>query len=192
MSLTPSAMKPLGTPAPDFALPDCEGRTVSRRDFAGQPLLVAFICNHCPFVQHIGEKLGELTAEYTEKGLGVVLINSNSSESHPEDGPDKMPDFIRRYGILVPYLHDASQNTAKTYKAACTPDFFLFDAQHQLVYRGQFDEARPGNNHPITGADLSSAVDAVLNNTPVPEDQKPSMGCNIKWEAGKEPDYFSH
>lgn len=191
MAATSSRMKELGTAAPDFSLPDSTGRTVSKSDFAGNPLLVAFICNHCPFVRHIGSKLGELTADYAKKGVGVVLISANDIEAHPEDAPAEMPAFIREFGIAVPYLYDESQEVAKAYEAACTPDFFLFDSEHSLVYRGQFDGARPGNNEPVTGADLSAAVDAVLQGHPPLTDQKPSMGCNIKWKAGNEPAFFS-
>ena len=142
-------------------------------------------------MRHIGTKLGELTAEYAQRGIGVVLIGSNDIESHPEDAPDKMPEFIREFGISVPYLFDETQQVAKAYEAACTPDFFLFDGEHKLVYRGQFDDARPGNDAPITGADLSAAVDALLQGQPPLSDQKPSMGCNIKWKPGNEPAFFS-
>jgi peroxiredoxin len=184
-------MKELGTPAPDFSLPDSTGKTIAKSDFAGKPLLVVFICNHCPFVRHIGNALGELTADYAKKGIGVVLISSNDIEAHPEDAPAEMPAFLREFGIAVPYLYDESQEVAKSYEAACTPDFFLFDSEHTLVYRGQFDSARPGNDEPVTGADLSAAVDAVLQGQPPLTDQKPSMGCNIKWKPGNEPAFFS-
>jgi peroxiredoxin len=184
-------MKALGTAAPDFTLPDSAGTTVSKNDFAGSPLLVAFICNHCPFVRHIGHKLGELTAAYAARGVGVVLISSNDIGAHPEDAPSEMPAFIREFGISVPYLFDESQEVAKSYEAACTPDFFLFDAEHALVYRGQFDGSRPGSDEPVTGADLSAAVDAVLNGEPPLTDQQPSMGCNIKWKSGNEPAFFT-
>jgi len=190
MAATPSTMKELGTPAPDFSLPDSAGKVVSLGDYAGQPLLVAFICNHCPFVRHIGSKLGELTAEYSRKGVGVVLISANDIAAHPEDAPAQMPEFIREFGITVPYLYDETQEVAKAYEAACTPDFFLFDSEHTLVYRGQFDGSRPGNDAPITGADLSAAVDAVLEGNAPLQDQKPSMGCNIKWSPGNEPAFF--
>jgi peroxiredoxin len=182
-------MKKLGTPAPDFALPTSEGRTVSKEHFAGRPLLVAFICNHCPFVRHIAEKLGELTKEYERKGVGVVLISSNDTSDHPEDAPEHMPEFMKQFGIEVPYLFDETQEVAKAYEAACTPDFFLFDSNHSLVYRGQFDDARPGNEEPVTGADLSAAVDAVIEGNEPLTDQKPSMGCNIKWKPGNQPTF---
>lgn len=191
MAATPSTMKELGTPAPNFTLPDSTGKTYSKDDYRGKALLVVFVCNHCPFVRHIGAKLGELTAEYAKRGIGVVLIGSNDIDTHPEDAPHKMPEFIREFGITVPYLFDETQEVAKAYEAACTPDFFLFNGEHNLVYRGQFDDARPGNNEPITGADLSAAVDALLEgNGPLPN-QKPSMGCNIKWKAGNEPAFYS-
>ena len=191
MAVTPSTMKKLGTPAPGFSLPDSTGKTVSKDDFAGKPLLVVFICNHCPFVRHIGNTLGERTADYAKKGVGVVLIGSNDIETHPADSPAGMPAFIREFGIAVPYVYDESQEVAKSYEAACTPDFFLFDSEHTLVYRGQFDGARPGNGESVTGADLSAAVDAVLQGQPPLADQKPSTGCNIKWKPGNEPAFFS-
>jgi peroxiredoxin len=184
-------MKALGTPAPDFALPDTSGTIVRREDFVGKPLLVAFICNHCPFVKHIGTSLGELTAAYAERGIGVVLINSNDASSKPADAPERMPEFLNEYNITVPYLFDETQETAKAYAAACTPDFFLYDATHALVYRGQYDASRPGNEEPVTGADLSAAIDAVLAGSPPLTDQHPSAGCNIKWKAGNEPDFVT-
>lgn len=187
MAATPSRMIELGTPAPEFALPATDGTTVSREDFVGAPLLVGFICNHCPFVIHIADVLGKLTATYAEKGVAVVLINANDTDSHPQDAPDKMPAFMERYGIQVPYLFDESQEVARAYQATCTPDFFLFDSDHSLVYRGQFDDSRPGNDEPVTGADLSAAVDAVLQGAPPLTDQKPSMGCSLKWRPGNEP-----
>lgn len=191
MAATLSTMRELGTPAPDFSLPSTDGNTVSRSDFAGRPLLVGFICNHCPFVKHIAGKLGELAKTYAEKGVALVLISSNDIASHPEDAPDNMPAFLTQYGIDAPYLYDESQEVAKAYEAACTPDFFLFDADHALFYRGQFDDSRPGNEIPVTGADLTHAVDAVSGNGERIEAQKPSMGCNIKWRPGNEPPFFS-
>lgn len=190
-------MQTLGTTAPDFALPEPRQgapdgeRTLSRTDFAGKPLLVGFICNHCPYVIHIGKKLGELTNAWAARGLGVVLINANNVETHPQDAPEKMPAFAREQGITVPYLFDESQEVAKAYHAACTPDFFLHDGQHRLVYRGQFDSSRPGNSEPVTGADLAAAVEALLSGRPVPQEQKPSAGCNIKWKPGNEPGFFT-
>ncbi len=187
MAATPSTMRKLGAPAPDFSLPDTRGNTVSLSDFEGKPLLVSFICNHCPFVRHIGSKLGEVTAYLSRRGTGVVLVNANDVSSHPEDAPEKMPVFMKEFGISVPYLFDESQETAKAYEAACTPDFFLFDNRHRLVYRGQFDDARPGNDKPITGADLIAAAEALLAGKAVPAEQKPSIGCNVKWKPGNEP-----
>ncbi|MFW5827311.1 MAG: thioredoxin family protein [Alkalispirochaeta sp.] len=187
MAATPSKMIELGSPAPDFALPAPDGRIVSREDAIGSPLLVGFICNHCPFVKHIAHVLGKLTAAYAEKGVAVVLINSNDTEIQPQDAPDKMPQFTAHYGIQVPYLFDETQEVAQAYRATCTPDFFLYDTAHTLVYRGQFDDARPGNDEPVTGADLSAAVDAVLQGAAPLTGQKPSMGCNIKWRPGNEP-----
>lgn len=191
MAVTPSNMKDLGTSAPDFSLPATNGQLVSRQDFSGKPLLVAFICNHCPFVIHIADKLGTLTRQWADRGLGVVLINSNNTETHPQDAPEHMPRFMETHGISVPYLFDETQETAKAYHAACTPDFFLYDANHSLVYRGQFDNARPSLDTPVTGEDLSAAVDAVLEGKPVPVQQKASAGCNIKWKPGNEPGFFT-
>ena len=187
MARTPSTMLPLGTPAPDFTLPDTEGNTVSRTDFANQPLLVMFICNHCPFVVHLRAALADFGREYTPRGLAIVAINSNDPTTHPQDGPDHMRTECTRAGYVFPYLFDATQDVAHAYHAACTPDFFLFAADHTLAYRGQFDGSRPGSSTPITGADLRAAADAVLTGTAVPSDQLPSMGCNIKWRRGNEP-----
>ncbi|MFW5695446.1 MAG: thioredoxin family protein [Alkalispirochaeta sp.] len=189
MAATPSRMIELRSPAPDFALPDTNGNVVSREDFVGSPLLVGFVCNHCPFVKHIARRLGDLTAAYVGKGVGVVLINSNDPTVQPEDAPGNMPEFMEDYGIRVPYLFDETQEVAQAYQATCTPDFFLYDGTHHLVYRGQFDDSRPGNEEPVTGADLSAAVDAVLQGAPPLTDQKPSMGCNIKWRPGNEPPF---
>jgi peroxiredoxin len=182
MVLTPSAMVPLGTRAPDFALPDTEGNTVRRSDFDGQPLLVMFICNHCPYVKHIADPLAEVTDAIHERGVAVVGINSNDVENYPDDAPPHMVTEKRRRGYAFPYLFDETQSVARAYDAKCTPDFFLYDAQHRLYYRGQFDAARPGNDEPVTGRDLLAAVAALLDGREVPE-QVPSMGCNIKWKA---------
>ncbi len=191
MSLTPSTMLPLGTQAPDFSLPDTDGKTVSLSDFKGKPaLVVAFICNHCPYVKHIRDELANFGKEMDEKGVGMVAISSNSIETHPQDGPDKMKEEKEDAGYTFPYLYDESQEVAKAYAAACTPDFYLFDKDQKLVYRGQFDDSRPDSGVPITGESLRQAVDAVLQGKPVPEEQKPSMGCNIKWNPGNEPEYF--
>jgi peroxiredoxin len=190
MAQTPSNMIPLGTAAPDFALPDTDGNTVSLHDFDNAPaLLVMFICNHCPFVKHLREALRDFASEYQPKGLAIVAINSNDVENYPDDSPEKMKHEKADTGWTFPYLFDETQQVAKAYKAACTPDFFLFDKNRKLVYRGQFDSSRPGNDEPITGADLRAAVDAVLEGREVPEDQHPSIGCNIKWKPGLEPAY---
>ena len=192
MAQTPSTMLELGTPAPDFCLPDpVTRRSVSLADFAGKPLLVAFICNHCPFVKHIQAEFARFAKEYQAKGLAVVAINSNDVEGYPEDSPAKMVEEARQAGYDFPYLYDESQAVAKAYEAACTPDFFLFDAVHRLAYRGQFDDARPRNDAPITGRDLRAAADAVLAGREPDPEQKPSIGCNIKWKAGNEPAYFA-
>lgn len=183
MARTPSTMLPLGTPAPSFSLPDTEGGTVATSDFAGKPLMVMFICNHCPFVVHLRSALADFGREYTAKGLAVVAINSNDTITHPQDGPEHMRTERQKAGYVFPYLFDATQDVAHAYQAACTPDFYLFDAAHTLVYRGQFDASRPGNGQPITGADLRAAADAVLSGSAVSGDQRPSIGCNIKWRA---------
>lgn len=191
MARTPSTMLELGTAAPDFALQDPGGVTVRLPDFGVKPaLLVAFICNHCPFVKHIQFEMAEFAAAYQPKGLGMVAINSNDPVSHPEDSPSRMAEEARRVGYAFPYLVDETQSVAKAFRAACTPDFFLFDRGRKLVYRGQFDSSRPGNGVPVTGADLRDAVEAVLDGRPVAVLQKPSVGCNIKWKPGNEPDYY--
>jgi len=180
-------MLSLGTQAPDFSLPNVDGNTVSREDLAGKPLLVAFICNHCPFVKHVIDAFVEKAREYQKKGVKVVAISSNDIEGFPEDDPEHMKQFANERGFTFPYLYDEDQSVARSYHAACTPDFFLFDKAHKLVYRGQFDGARPGNDEPVTGEDLTVAVDAVVAGKPAPSPQKPSMGCNIKWKPGNEP-----
>ena len=190
MVKTASTMTPLGSAAPDFSLPNVDGQTVSKSDFAGQPLLVIFMCNHCPFVIHLREDLAKFSEEYQAKGLAIVGISANSVQSHPQDGPDKMKLEARQAGYTFPYLYDETQAVAKAYKAACTPDFFLYDKNHQLAYRGQFDDSRPQSGIPVTGADLRAACDAVLSGQPVSSQQKPSIGCNIKWHPGAEPNYF--
>jgi peroxiredoxin len=185
-------MLPLGTKAAPFRLPDPQGKWVSSDDFKAAPaLLVVFMCNHCPYVKHIQSRFAELAKEYQGKGVGVVGINSNDVESYPDDRPEKMAEEIKQVGYTFPYLYDESQEVAKAYRAACTPDFYLFDRDRRLVYRGQFDDSRPGNRRPVTGADLRAALDAVLAGRPVPGNQRPSLGCNIKWKAGNAPDYFS-
>ena len=191
MALTPSTMLDLGTPAPEFQLPDTTGQTVSLADFKdAKALLVIFMCNHCPYVIHIREALAKFTEEYQAKGLAVVGISSNDVANYPDDSPEKMVEEAKSAGYTFPYLYDESQEVAKAYRAACTPDFFLFDADKKLVYRGQFDDSRPKSEIPVTGKDLRAAADAVLAGQPVPQDQKPSMGCNIKWKPGNAPDYF--
>ncbi|MHC4456107.1 MAG: thioredoxin family protein [Planctomycetota bacterium] len=190
MVLTASKMLPLGTSAPDFNLPDTRGNIVSLADFKEAPaLLVIFMCNHCPFVKHILSYLIELIKEYQAKGVAVVGINSNDVASFPEDSPKMMALIAQEAGFAFPYLYDETQEVAKAYHAACTPDFFLFDGRSKLVYRGQMDDSRPGNDIPITGADIKAALDAVLEDKAVASEQKPSMGCNIKWKLGNEPEY---
>lgn len=184
-------MMPLGTEAPDFSLPDVDGLQVARDDFAAAPgLLVMFICNHCPFVQHVRDELARFGREYVDKGLAIVAISSNDVVQHPEDDPEKMRHEAAEVGYVFPYLFDEDQSVAKAYRAACTPDFFLFDRQRRLVYRGQLDDSRPGNDVAVTGSDLRAAADTLLAGEPVTVDQKPSIGCNIKWKPGHEPDYF--
>jgi peroxiredoxin len=191
MVKTPSTMLALGTKAPPFRLPDPAGRSYSLDDFAEAPgLVVAFICNHCPFVQHIRDELARFGRDVQERGLAVVAINSNDVQTHPDDAPVKMAEEIERVGYSFPYLVDETQEVAKAYRAACTPDFFLFDRDRRLVYRGQFDASRPGNDLTVTGADLRAAVDALLTGTEIDADQRPSVGCNIKWKPGNEPEYF--
>lgn len=192
MARTPSTMLELGTSAPDFALPDATtGKRLSLNDFKDQPaLLVSFICNHCPYVKHIREVFADFAREYQPKGLAVVAISANDTAHYPDDGPEKMAQEVRTHGYTFPYLYDESQAVAKAYRAACTPDFFLFDRERKLVYRGQFDDSRPGNGVPVTGRDMRAAVDEVLAGREPPADQKPSLGCNIKWKPGNEPDYY--
>jgi peroxiredoxin len=191
MALTPSTMLPLGTTAPDFRLPDTNGKTVSLADFKDKPvLLVVFMCNHCPYVKHIRTGLAQLARDYQPKHVGIVGVNSNDVENYPDDSPTKMKEEAKSAGYLFPYLYDESQAVAKAYRAACTPDIYLFDKNRKLVYRGQFDDSRPGNGIPVTGKDLRVALDTVLAGKPVPTNQKASMGCNIKWKAENEPDYF--
>jgi len=192
MAATPSTMISLGTKAPDFHLPDTEGKTVSRDDFKdARALLVLFICNHCPYVKHIRAALAEFAREYQPRGLAIVAINANDVANYPDDSPEKMRIEKHAAGYVFPYLYDETQEVAKAYHAACTPDLFLFDGERKLVYRGQFDDSRPGNDRPVTGADLRAAADAVLSGRPVPDEQKASIGCNIKWKRGAAPDYVA-
>lgn len=191
MVLTPSTMLPLGTKAPDFSLPNVDGRTVSLGDFKGAPaLLVVFMCNHCPYVKHVAEGLAKLARDYQAKGAAVVGINSNDAANYPADSPEQMVHEVEQRGYTFPYLYDETQEVAKAYRAACTPDFYLFDKDQKLVYRGQMDDSRPGSDKPVTGADLRAALDAVLAGRAVSPNQKSSIGCNIKWKPGNEPDYF--
>ena len=186
-----STMLPLGTPAPDFRLPDPSGKTFSLSDFKNAPaLLVAFICNHCPYVKHIRGGLAQLARDYEPRGVAVVGISSNDVANYPADSPARMAEEAKAAGYLFPYLYDETQAVAKAYHAACTPDFYLFDKAQRLVYRGQLDDSRPGSNIPVTGRDLRAAIDAVLCGKAVGANQKPSIGCNIKWKPGNQPDYF--
>ena len=193
MTRTPSTMLGLGTQAPEFRLPDTTagGKEVALADFESAPaLLVAFICNHCPFVQHVAGELAALSRDLPAQGGAMVAISSNDATAYPNDSPEDMAAEAARQGWAFPYLYDEDQSVAAAYRAACTPDFFLFDGNRKLVYRGQLDASRPGNGVPVTGADLRAAVEAVLAGKPVSEDQRPSLGCNIKWSPGNEPEYF--
>jgi len=189
MARIESTMQPLGSPAPDFRLPDTEGGTVARDDFKVAPgLLVAFICNHCPFVRHIRGELAAFAREYMERGLAVVAISANDVSTHPNDSPEKMAREKREVGYPFPYLYDESQAVARAYGAACTPDFFLYDGDLRLFYRGRFDASSPGRDEPVTGSELRAAADALLAGAEPPAQQHPSMGCNIKWKPGNAPD----
>jgi peroxiredoxin len=186
-----STMLPLGTQAPDFRLPDTSGKLVSLSQFTGaSALLVVFMCNHCPYVKHIRSGLAQLARDYLTRKVAIVGINSNDVVNHPDDSPARMAEEAMSAGYLFPYLFDETQAVAKAYRAACTPDIYLFDKNQKLVYRGQFDDSRPGNGIPVTGKDLRHALEAVLSGKPLPSGQKPSIGCNIKWKPGSEPDYF--
>ena len=188
MSRTPSNMLDLGTIAPEFSLVDpSTQKHVSLSDFKGKPIVIAFICNHCPYVILIKEKFAQLAKEFQEKGVQVIAINSNDVENYPDDSPEKMTADSLANNYSFPYLYDETQEVALSYKAACTPDLFLFDAEHKLYYRGQFDDARPNSDTLVTGVDLNSAVKKLLLKKPLPENQKPSLGCNIKWKVGNEP-----
>ena len=184
MAATESEMLPLGTLAPDFALPDAAGAEIVRLStFAGKrALLVMFLCPHCPYVQHVQQELAKIGRDYAGQPLGIVAISSNDAEQYPEDGPDGLRRQARTLGFAFPYCYDESQAVAHAYRAACTPDFFLFDESRRLVYRGQLDSSRPGNDVVVTGADLRRAIDAVLDGVAVSPEQKPSIGCNIKWK----------
>ena len=192
MVLTPSTMLPLGTEAPGFSLINVDGRTVSLDDFVDAPaLLVIFMCNHCPYVKHLADALAQFSAEYMAKGVAVIGINSNDVANYPVDSPERMVAEAEERGYQFPYLYDETQDVAHAYHAACTPDFFLFDGDRRLAYRGQFDSSRPESGLPITGDDLRAAIDAVLAGKKPPAQQKPSIGCNIKWKRGNEPDYVN-
>jgi len=185
-------MLPLGTKAPVFHLPDVvSGETISLETFAGKKaLLVMFICQHCPFVKHIQIELAQIGKDYANQAVGMVAISANDATQYPDDSPEHLKDMAQQLGFSFPLCYDESQETTKAYTAACTPDFFLFDANQHLVYRGQLDESRPGNGKPVTGNDLRAALDALLADQPVTPDQKPSIGCNIKWKPGNEPSYY--
>lgn len=188
-----STMQALGSLAPEFNLPETQhskNRLVSIDSFVGQPLLVMFICNHCPFVIHIVDQMVALANQAHSQGVAVVAISSNDVQTYPQDGPEAMATFAARYGFEFPYLYDETQAIAKAYSAACTPDFFVFDKEHRLQYRGQMDSSRPGNAKPVSGKDLRAAIAAVLAGENPKEPQTPSVGCNIKWRQGNEPDYF--
>ena len=184
MALTPSTMVTLKTQAPDFSLPDVvSGKKILLSTLAGKKaLLVMFICRHCPYVQHIKDELARLGRDYAKKDIGIVAISSNDAENYPDDSPEKLKEMAEELGFNFPFCYDEDQSVAKNYSAACTPDFFLFDRECKLVYRGQLDDSRPGNGKPVTGRDLRAAIDAVLNDRPVERNQKPSVGCNIKWK----------
>lgn len=191
MVLTPSTMLDLGTRAPDFTLPDAYGNPVGLAEFAGAPAtVIVFMCNHCPYVKHLKTALAEFAHEYQSREVAVIGINANDAETHPEDGRSAMVRDIADFGYSFPYLIDATQEVAKAYRAACTPDFYVFDAELRLVYRGQFDDSRPESDTPVTGRSLRAAVDTVVAGQTPADDQTPSIGCNIKWQPGNEPDYF--
>jgi peroxiredoxin len=192
MVAVPSTMLALGTPLPSFELPDTEGRAVKSDDFAGAPaLMVAFICNHCPYVKHVEREFARLAAEYQKRGVAVMGISSNDARAYRDDRPEELRRQKERVGFTFPYLYDEAQQVARVFRAACTPDFYVFDRERRLVYRGQMDDSRPGKDAPVTGRDLRAALDAVLEGRDPPAEQKPSLGCNIKWKEGNEPAYFS-
>jgi peroxiredoxin len=192
MVQTPSTMIPIGTPAPDFNLMEpATGRRRSLAAFTADTLVVMFICNHCPFVIHVRDEITRLTRDYAGRGVDFVAINSNSAVSHPQDGPVHMAELARELGWTFPFLFDETQTVANAYHAACTPDFYVFDRERRLRYRGQLDASRPSNGIPVTGADLRAAIEAVTTGRPAAAEQRPSIGCNIKWAPGNEPDYFT-
>ncbi|WP_017651947.1 thioredoxin family protein [Fortiea contorta] len=191
MALTASTMLPLGTLAPDFHLPEVvSGKTISLSTFADKKaLLVMFICRHCPFVKHIQEQLALLGQDYLDSELGIVAISANDAKNYPDDAPESLQVMVAEQKLTFPLCYDETQETAKAYTAACTPDFFVFNRERQLVYRGQLDDSRPSNGKPVTGEDLRGAIASILADQPVTEDQKPSVGCNIKWKPGNQPSY---
>jgi thiol-disulfide isomerase/thioredoxin len=193
MAETPSTMLPLGTELPEFSLRNAvDGRRVTPADYRGSvALVVMFICNHCPFVKHVLQEIGRLTREYQPKGVAFVAINSNDVAAYPDDNPEHMQELAEAEDWIFPFLYDGTQEVAKAFRAACTPDFFVFDKGLTLVYRGQLDGSRPGNGIPVTGRDLRTALDALVAGTAVSKEQRPSVGCNIKWMPGNEPDYFA-
>lgn len=192
MSLTPSTMMELGTKAPDFALPEVRtGDIVKLSDFAGQEvLLVVFMCAHCPYVKLVEKELAAVGRDYSGQSFGMVAISANDASGYPDDAPPKLKEQAERLGFVFPYLYDETQKTAQAYRAACTPDIFLFNKQRKLIYRGQLDDARPGNGKPVTGQNLRAAITAVLTGSPLLENQQPATGCNIKWKPGNAPEYF--
>ena len=192
MARTASTMLELGTSAPNFQLPDVvSGETIALSTFAGKKaLLVIFLCEHCPFVKHVQEELANLGKDYVSQNVGIVAISSNDVEKYPDDAPDRLKAMAKTLGFSFPICYDESQAIAKAYTAACTPDFFLFDSGFKLAYRGQLDDSRPGNDKPVTGQDLRAAIEALLADEAIETDQKPSIGCNIKWKPGNAPDYF--
>jgi peroxiredoxin len=191
MVLTASTMLPLGTKAPEFHLPEVvNGKIISLENFADKKaLLIMFICRHCPFVKHIQQELAKLDQDYSNSDLGIIAISANDAKNYPNDAPESLKDMAIELGFDFTFCYDETQETAKAYTAACTPDFFLFDSDRKLVYRGQLDDSRPSNNQPVTGKDLRAAITAVLNNQPISSEQQPSIGCNIKWKAGNQPNY---
>lgn len=192
MALTPSTMQPLGSSIPDFSLPDVRtGKKVSLADFKERKaLLVMFICRHCPYVKHVEHEIARIGRDFVPKGLGIVAVSSNDAAGYPEDAPAKLAEMADALGFLFPFCYDEDQSAARRFGAACTPDFFVYDAARKLVYRGQLDGSRPGNSEPVSGRDLRAALDAVMSGAPVSGTQKASLGCNIKWKPGNEPDYF--
>ena len=192
MVKTASTMLPLGTIAPDFRLPNIDGRMLSLSEIAtGKGLVVMFICNHCPFVKHVAPELVRLTKDYEARGIRFVGISSNDVAAYPADSPEMMKQEAAAQGYTFPYLFDETQQVAQAYRAACTPDFYIFDQDKRLVYRGQLDDSRPGNGKPLNGSDLRGALDQLLSGAELPADQRPSIGCNIKWKPGHEPTYFN-